>query len=263
MIGCAAWTRRRRACLVLNARRHRDGDRSRRPAAGTFEWRCSTPGGIETVIGHVPEVRLCYQPLCSTPGGIETVIGRPGLEVRASLYHVLNARRHRDGDRNTAPSKPLTSIWCSTPGGIETVIGIRSLDAQTCVPRCSTPGGIETVIGAPPYPRRRPLPVLNARRHRDGDRTEGTDIPAADAWCSTPGGIETVIGRPSSFTWRSVVVCSTPGGIETVIGGSTLATTTSSNMCSTPGGIETVSGFGTSHSHRLQVGAQRPEASRR
>ena len=64
---------------------------------------------------------------------------------------------------------------------------------------CSTPEGIETVISLRTVLASAMQPVLNARRHRDGDqkRSEISDeeypVP-----CSTPEGIETVIRRLSA-----------------------------------------------------------------
>jgi len=60
---------------------------------------------------------------------------------------VLNARRHRDGDRSVIDVNIETYAACSTPGGIETVIGATEWKPVGGVSQCSTPGGIETVIG--------------------------------------------------------------------------------------------------------------------
>src|SRR5579862_4040031 len=61
---------------VLNARRHRDDDR-RVLHFTRFLGRatCSTPEGIETMIGRYTWDRNPDQYPCSTPEGIETMIG--------------------------------------------------------------------------------------------------------------------------------------------------------------------------------------------
>ena len=59
---------------------------------------------------------------------------------------------------------------------------------------CSTPEGIETVIRSLVVVRRRQhVPVLNARRHRDGDQELRLRVLHEFIECSTPEGIETVI----------------------------------------------------------------------
>jgi len=115
---------------VLNARRHRDGDRFDFQFQCTLFSECSTPGGIETVIGRSCASTAAASLVCSTPGGIETVIG--GAATRsARLHRVLNARRHRDGDRSPTDSANALVARCSTPGGIETVIGVLEAKSRS------------------------------------------------------------------------------------------------------------------------------------
>jgi len=208
---------------VLNARRHRDGDRIVNQDDALMTYECSTPGGIETVIGAGRISTRWPRSMCSTPGGIETVIGGGNLTRDRRLSIVLNARRHRDGDRRGSTSMgDIYAVRCSTPGGIETVIGrvgppqgrapslvlnarrhrdgdrTRNSRSEPCpIAACSTPGGIETVIGCERRSGRLRLEVLNARRHRDGDRSDQRLGCRRGERCSTPGGIETVIGRAS------------------------------------------------------------------
>jgi len=134
---------------VLNARRHRDGDRERaEPYSPPTLARCSTPGGIETVIGVGGKTFVEDVVWCSTPGGIETVIGVERDLARLARRPVLNARRHRDGDRYPPLAfYVFVDRLCSTPGGIETVIGSLAGHCRLLELVCSTPGGIETVIG--------------------------------------------------------------------------------------------------------------------
>ena len=146
---------------VLNARRHRDGDQtstSRRIRARASG--CSTPEGIETVISERAGGRHRLRFECSTPEGVET------------------------GDQAANASLVTFQLKCSTPEGIETVIrrfGGLLVDAAHRY-RCSTPEGIETVIRLSSS-RRLPYDsgVLNARRHRDGDQRLLRDGPQAPA----------------------------------------------------------------------------------
>ena len=72
-----------------------------------LEWvkRCSTPGGIETVISRGRNVYGDGARWCSTPGGIETVIRACSPLDSRRGDPVLNARRHRDGDQSCAASR--------------------------------------------------------------------------------------------------------------------------------------------------------------
>ena len=174
--------------VVLNARRHRDGDQiDDDPAAILYE--CSTPEGIETVIRW--------------------------MRALPSINRVvLNARRHRDGDQFVCASYRFTK--CSTPEGIETVID--GLPPDSIISHvCSTPEGIETVIRSGTAKRVVVALVLNARRHRDGDQLIAAESSFGLAGCSTPEGIETVISRDVADDAAFQIGCSTPEGIETVI----------------------------------------------
>ena len=187
-------TRPAQGALVLNARRHRDGDQAHMAACAAPWSTCSTPGGIETVISSQSPQPSRMMLWCSTPGGIETVISPTGRPRRRPRSRVLNARRHRDGDqhRRVSSDRRLPSVLNARrhrdgdQGDVEDDANSNSL--------CSTPGGIETVI-------RQTLPY--ARR--------------VSLRCSTPGGIETVIREQAWFMPRAARRCSTPGGIETVI----------------------------------------------
>ena len=96
---------------VLNARRHRDGDQTGKLAGAVHAAKCSTPGGIETVISPVMLFRIFATLACSTPGGIETVIRDARARPRLALG-VLNARRHRDGDQKSI-SVTSGSLMCA------------------------------------------------------------------------------------------------------------------------------------------------------
>jgi hypothetical protein len=84
--------------------------------------RCSTPEGIETVIRRSSS--SCAMPCaqCSTPEGIETVI-RSAQIVVAGLPGVLNARRHRDGDQTTAPTRSVV-LRCAHSGRMFSPLGV-------------------------------------------------------------------------------------------------------------------------------------------
>ena len=74
------------------------------------------------------------------------MIRRRDLEDFVQGRHVLNARRHRDGDQKRAKRRRSAPSVCSTPGGIETVISLDGWMNDLTGFGCSTPGGIETVI---------------------------------------------------------------------------------------------------------------------
>ena len=95
---------------MLNARRHRNGDQTIQPVIFAINIECSTPEGIETVIGPRSAGYASISALCSTPEGIETVISGKRSDLDQHRPRVLNARRHRDGDQKVHGYKETAQV---------------------------------------------------------------------------------------------------------------------------------------------------------
>ena len=133
---------------VLNARRHRSGEKAE--------------PGLDAVTDSV----------CSTPEGIGA--GRSAVFFFDS-HDRMCAQRPKASERGEAsPTRSPPRIMCSTPEGIGAGRRSRRTAAPGLVQMCSTPEGIGAgeVEPAPRLDRQRQ--VLNARRHRSG---RSRDVP--------------------------------------------------------------------------------------